>query len=97
MAATRAGRVTGEVLAGASREEVVVVVLGQGALIEQLQACIVELERLLGRRSGNSSLPPSGDTASSGRGEMPGARRSGRRASAGRATSQGTPAPTWLR
>src|SRR5215207_4943 len=38
-------------------------VLVQSALIERLQARIVELERLLGRHSGNSSLPPSGDNA----------------------------------
>lgn len=38
-------------------------VLGHGALIERLQTRIVELERLLGRHSGNSSLPPSGDNA----------------------------------
>jgi transposase len=48
-------------LEGLSRDELVALVLAQAAVIEGLEARIAELERRLGRNSGNSSLPPSRD------------------------------------
>jgi transposase len=55
--------VTAKALAGLSRDELVEVILAQAAVIERLEARIVELERERGRHSGNSSLPPSRDDA----------------------------------
>lgn len=46
-----------------SKEDLVELVLAQAALIERLEARVAELERLLGRNWGNSSLPPSRDDA----------------------------------
>lgn len=50
-----------DALSGLSREELVELVLAQAALIERLEARVIELERERGRNSGNSSLPPSRD------------------------------------
>lgn len=53
--------VTVEALEGFSRGELVELVLAQAAVIERLEGRVAELERQLGRHSGNSSLPPSSD------------------------------------
>lgn len=50
-----------DALSGLSREELIELVLAQAALIERLEARVIELERERGRNSGNSSLPPSRD------------------------------------
>lgn len=52
-----------EALEGLSRGDLVELVLAQAAVIERLEARVVELERSMGRNSGNSSLPPSRDDA----------------------------------
>jgi transposase len=44
-----------------SREELLALVAAQAQVIEQLTARVAELERQLGRNSGNSSMPPSTD------------------------------------
>jgi transposase len=50
-----------EALEGLSREELVAMPLERSALIARLESKVAELEAKLGRNSGNSSTPPSGD------------------------------------
>jgi len=67
---------------GLSHEELVAALVAKDEVIAALEARITELERRLGRNSGNSSMPPSTD----GR---PGVDRSGRRAGKGAGRKRG--------